>query len=283
LLNRPLQSNPIDDKLAFHEMCKAHALPSPEILAAYTPTGKLLEFKSGRPPNRDLFVKPRFGLGSDGAEHFRWRDVAFESNRGCRVSPEELGDYLATRAQTENRTLLVQPALMNHPMLRISANANLATARIVTGLSTDGAVIPIFGFLIFFTKTGEMSEDKHSTLIDLATGRLMPPRWLSEADPANDLLADGSDDTHMLPEWNTALRHTKVAHQVCSNFAFLGWDTAFTTQGPILLEGNINWGAADYQRLRGEPLGHTKFAEILALRLRDLEAVSKGVEYSGSR
>ena len=27
LLNRPLQPNPLDDKLAFHYMCKAHALP----------------------------------------------------------------------------------------------------------------------------------------------------------------------------------------------------------------------------------------------------------------
>ena len=282
LLNRPLQPNPIDDKLAFHEICKAHALPSPEILAVYSPTGQLLEFESGRPPKRDLFVKPRFGAGSDGAEHFDWRDVVFESDRGCRVSPEELGVYLTTRARTENRTLLVQPALLNHPMLRISANANLATARIVTGLTTDGAVIPIFGFFNYFTRRGEIS-DRHIAMIDLATGRLMPSQSFSEAEAANDLIVNGSDNTRMLPEWNSVLRHTKVAHQVCSNFVFIGWDTVFTAQGVMLLEGNINWGAADYQRLRGEPLGHTKFADILALRLRDLEAVPKGVEYSGSR
>ena len=151
LLNRPSQPNPIDDKLAFHEMCKSHALPSPEILAAFTPTGKLLEFESGRPPKRDLFVKPRIGVGSDGAEHFRWHGVAFESDRGCRLRPEDLGGYLATRARTENRTLLVQPALSNHPELRLGANVYLATARLVTGLSTDGNVIPIFGNFLFST------------------------------------------------------------------------------------------------------------------------------------
>ena len=136
-------------------MCKAHALPSPEILAAFTPTGKLLEFESGLPPKRDLFVKPRIGVGGDGAEHFRWRGVVFESDRGCRLRPEDLGGYLATRARTENRTLLVQPALSNHPELHIGANANLATARLVTGLSTDGDVIPIFGFFIYFARSIE--------------------------------------------------------------------------------------------------------------------------------
>jgi hypothetical protein len=281
LLNRPSQPNPIDDKLAFYAMCKAHALPSPEILATYTPTGKLLEFESSRPPNRDLFVKPRFGQGSSGAEHLRWRGVVFESDRGCRVRPEDLGGYLATRARTENQTLLVQPALLNHPVLCIGANANLAAARVVTGLSTDGDVIPIFGFFIYFTRTDQI-EERHIALIDVATGRLMPPpQRFSEAKPSNELLDDDSDDTRILPDWDIVLRHIKVAHRACSNFVFVGWDAVFTEQGPMLLEGNTNWGAADYQRLRGEPLGYTKFAEILALQLRVLEVVSKGVEWSG--
>ena len=60
-----------------------------------------------------MFVKPRIGLGGDGSERFRWQGRDFESNRGGRLRPEDLGDYLETRARTENRTLLVQPALSN--------------------------------------------------------------------------------------------------------------------------------------------------------------------------
>ena len=81
LLNRAEQGNPIDDKLAFHELCKAHAIPTPEILAAFTPGGRLLDFESGRPPRRDLFVKARASLGHDGAERFRWP----RSCVGCRT------------------------------------------------------------------------------------------------------------------------------------------------------------------------------------------------------
>ena len=134
LLNRPLQPNPIDDKLAFDEMCKTHALPSPKILAAFAPAGKLVDFATGHPPTLDLYVKPRVGLGSEGNERFRWRDGTFESNRGCRVNPEDLGRYLANRARRESRTLLVQPALSNHSALRLGPNANLAAARLITGL-----------------------------------------------------------------------------------------------------------------------------------------------------
>ena len=118
LLNQPLQPNPIDDKLAFYQICKARALPTPAVLAAFAPTAKLLEFESGLPPARDLFVKPRTGVGGDGSERFRWQGRDFESNRGARLTPEDLGDYLETRARTENRTLLVQPALSNHPETR---------------------------------------------------------------------------------------------------------------------------------------------------------------------
>jgi hypothetical protein len=105
-------------------------------------------------------------------------------------------------------------------------------------------------------------------LIDMTSGRLMSaPREPYGAKSSNHKLGKDSDEGVVLPDWDTVLQHTKVAHQACSNFVFLGWDVAFTEHGPMLLEGNVNWTASDYQRLHGEPLGHTKFADILAMRL----------------
>ena len=49
VLNRPSQLDPIDDKLAFYEMCKAHAIPTPAVLAAFAPTGKLVDFSRPAP------------------------------------------------------------------------------------------------------------------------------------------------------------------------------------------------------------------------------------------
>ena len=267
LLNRPSQPNPIDDKLAFHEMCKAHALPSPEILAAFAPTGKLLEFESGRPPKRDLFVKPRIGVGGDGAERFRWQGVVFESDRGCRLRPEDLGGYLATRARTENRTLLVQPALSNHPELRVGANADLATARLVTGLSTDGDVIPIFGYFYLFCanrpntgpasradRRGERSTNVGAARVLARSGRtigLIMVRMTSACCRTGILCCD-------TPKSRT--RHAPTLSLLGGTRPSQSTDQCFSRA--------MRTGAADeYQRLRGEPLGHTKFADILATRL----------------
>ena len=66
-----------------------------------------------------------------------------------------------------------------------------------------------------------------------------------------------------LPDWEGLLQCIKIAHRACSNLIFVGWDAAFTPNGPVLLEGNANWSASEYQCLSGEPLGHTKFAQIL--------------------
>ncbi len=107
-------------------------------------------------------------------------------------------------------------------------------------------------------------------MIDVANGRLMPaPPQDAPCVSMYRYRQFGRSDACTLPDWDAALRYVKVAHQACSNFVFVGWDVAFTPDGAMILEGNANWEAATYQTLRGEPLGHTKFADILAARLRN--------------
>jgi hypothetical protein len=274
LLNRPSQPDPIGDKLAFHEMCKAHALPTPSVLAEFDPTGKPfpsvlaefdptgkpLRFEPGRPPEMDLFVKPRFGLAGDGTERLRWQGATFESNRGHHIKSQELSGYLAARAQKEKRTLLVQPVLSNHSDLRLETNAGLATARLVTGLSLDGELLPIFGFIYFARSNRITAQHGRVALIDVASGRL-------NSSPLQATSNQLDESSCILPDWNAALQYAQAAHRICSNFVFVGWDLAFTDRGPMLLEGNANWNADEYQSLSGQPLGHTKFANILATRM----------------
>jgi hypothetical protein len=267
LLNRSSQPDPIDDKLAFHELCQACALPTPAVLAAFTPTDKLIEFESGSPPARDLFVKPRIGMGGGGSERFRWQGDVFESNRGDRLKPPDLDDYLETRARAENRTLLVQPALSNHPRLGVDANGALATTRLVTGISLNGDVEPLFAY-IYFGRPNEIVAHGRVAVIDIASGRLLTaPQDFPAAKGSRHQAEIVSDRGCTFSDWEALLRYTKVAHQACSNFVFIGWDAAFTEQGPMLLEGNANWCADVYQSLYGRPLGDTKFASKLAERL----------------
>jgi putative polysaccharide biosynthesis protein len=266
LINEPLQNDPIGDKLAFWETCEVHAIPSPPVLAAFAPSGKLLEFQSGQPPELDLFVKPRVGLAGDGTERFRWRGGVFESECGRHLGRQGLVDHLAARAVNEKRTLLVQPNLSNHPNLRVQTNGALATARLVTGHSTDGNIVAIFG-LIYFARSDRITvQHGRVALIDVESGRLVPaPLEDSKGGRNSNPQADQCD--LMLPDWQAAVQHAKAAHRACTNIAFVAWDIAFTNHGPMLLEGNANWTADEYQSLTGEPLGHTQFATILATRL----------------
>src|SRR5262249_55133953 len=129
--------------------------------------------ESGQPPRQNLFVKASTGSGV--AERFRWLGVDFESDRGCRVSREELSGYLSNRARTENRTLVVQPVLSNHPDLRLEPCEALATARLVTGRTVGGKVMPIFSFILFGLLRRITAHSNRVTLVDVATGRFMPP------------------------------------------------------------------------------------------------------------
>jgi hypothetical protein len=279
LLNRPCQPDPIDDKWAFHEMCMAHAIPTPPILAAFGPSRNLLDFECGWPPECDLFVKPRMGLGGEGAERFRWHGGAFESDRDCRVRPENLDGYLTNRAESEKRTLLVQPVLFNHPDLHVETNAALATVRLVTGRSADGDVVPIYGLIYFARPNNITAKGGHIALIDVATGRLrsapLKGIWGAKLFSYHQF----TDDARTLPDWNAVLLHTKVAHQACANFVFVGWDVALTDRGPMLLEGNAGWSADEYQSLTGEPLGNNgQFIEILAAGLTGCQGAQNGIE-----
>ena len=268
VLNRQSDVDPLVDKMAFCELCKARGIPTPEVLAAFAPTGTLMDFRSGLPPGHDLFVKARTGQGGLGAERFRWDRFLFQSNRGCQLRPEDLGDYLANRARTESLTLIVQPALSNHPDLRLDSNEALAAARLVTGRSIEGEVTPIFSFILFGLADQITSHSGWVTLIDAANGRLMPAPPQDNTAYQYRQFGSNSNDTWFLPDWDAALSHVKAAHNGCSDFVFVGWDVAFTAGGPMILEGNTNWTAGTYQSLCGQPLGLTKFGDILLTQLK---------------
>ncbi len=263
IINRPRVPDPIGDKLAFYSMCTAHGLPTPAVLAALSPTRLLQGFRFDRPPECDLFVK----AASRGFhEQLLWRGSNFVSDRGWHVGMSSLVRYLADQAKSANLTLVVQPALANDPALHIEPGGALATVRLVTGRSSNGDVRPIFSYILFGRPKKITAHSNCVTLVDIANGRMMPlpsknapGTWMYEY----RTFSDG----YKLNNWDAALRHVTVAHTICSNFVYVGWDLAFTEHGPVLLEGNANWDPTTFQVLCDQPLGNTTFADILAAHL----------------
>jgi hypothetical protein len=151
--------------------------------------------------------------------------------------------------------MLVQPLLRNHSSLCVRNNATLEPARLVTGRLLDGTVSPIYG-AFYFDRDGRSGQIKdRAALVDVSSG---------------ELIGEALNGRRTLPDWPNAVRGALAAHIACADFAFVGWDIALTDEGSVLLEGNANWCADEFQALSGQPLGNTVFSDILTNRLQGL-------------
>ena len=174
-----------------------------------------------------------------------------------RLITEEVLDDRATihdyvTQQVAQHDYLVQPLLANHPCInRLCQITQLVTLRVVTGLDRHQPVV--------LYATLEISRSHPNTtwwlvMVDCQTGRCLdtPGRRLWESDERDEAVHHLHD--RPLPFWSRAVEMCLQAHRHCPDLLTIGWDVAMAT-GPILLEGNINWGVAGppASLVRGDP------------------------------
>ncbi len=251
LLNQPPHPDPINDKLAFNTLCRQLGIPTPDVIAVINADGSGIDFDEV-PPRIDLFIKPRHGNSGRSGEALRWDGAQYSSSRHVQIPSGEIWSYLARRAKDEERALLVQPLLRNHPSVRVKDANTLEPARLVTGLLADGTVTAIFGAFYRDRQNDAAALSSRADLIDLRSGRLV---------------SGTGDGDWVLPNWHKAVQTALLAHRALPGFVFIGWDIALTDQGNLLLEGNANWCADEFQ-VGGHPLGNTPFSDILTGHFR---------------
>src|SRR5262249_5928536 len=114
-----------------------------------------------------------------------------------------------------------------------------------------GRSIPIYASF-YHARRGNGTQQWPCSIVDVATG-------ITEARNLNR--------RYVLPDWEAGVRMALRAHSLCTNFVFVGWDIALTSEGPMILEGNKNWSAGDFQSVAKRPIGTTRFPEILEQQL----------------
>ena len=67
----------------------------------------------------------------------------------------------------------------------------------------------------------------------------------------------------VFPYWQQMVDLALLAHERLGAPCFVGWDIALTINGPMVLEGNARFGVDLAQMPQGQPLGETKYGEIL--------------------
>ena len=207
-------------------------------------------------------AKPKQGFGGENIFFCYKKENLFYM--GNKLTPKE--DCLAILIEHAQQTpFVIQECLKNHPDIEGITNGSLAVARIVTyrkvgdGIALLGAVFQTpFGALevsnggIVFPVNPENGEILHQAAWPL----LGEPRT-THPDPGEAITKK------VLPCWNEAINSVIQAHSALEGIFSLGWDVAFTPQGPKVIEANINWNIHLIQQCLELPLGKSEFARTV--------------------
>ena len=254
------------NKAAFYRRCREHGLPHPEVHAILD--GQLSQFRPAQ--GRQLVAKPSHGEGGRGLVLLPGEvsniDIAADFERA--ITP-----VLDTR-----QVWVVQRALSNHPALDAYAMDALATARLTTMRNERDEPELVSTVLRVPSLRGPIIDNMK------AGGLIMPINFATgQADVACKGYGGGDYEMHpvsgarfadlVLPDWRSAIDLVADAHRrAFPEYALIGWDVAFTPDGPMLVEGNAKPGVLMPQRSGRAGLAGQRYGELLAYNLDRAES-----------
>jgi len=276
-LNLNIDVDETRDKMCFLKICERAGLPTIPVVAVFEPN-KPIQWvgAESRIPKRAIFLKERTGSNSRGAEVWdydpdrgTWRNESRELNEAALLNH--------AYSKAVKASYLLQEKVNNGPDFKRFSMGGLVTVRIVTLRENETRVAPLFSFL-------KMPRG-HSVTDAPSTGGIFSEVHVSDGTlgqaTASDLLL-GTFDFHpdtgaritgeKLESWPQLLELAVRAHHHFS-FAAIGWDLTITSEGPLLVEGNSNWGAEVIQTASARPFGPEKFATWY---LRQIETLFDG-------
>lgn len=259
----------LDDKRLFLDACQRHGLVTIPVLAWFE-AGEPVRIDDRVGWERDLFGKPAHSQGGQGARW--WKHIGpglYRDGDGRQVSREAIVDQC--RALSRPRPYLLQPRLVNHPMIADLTSGALATLRIVT--AGDRGAEPRFVSAVMKLPRGAQITDNLSSgsliaPVDLATGTLgaaiadeIGAEWTDRHPDTGGLVAG-----RQLPDWPAPVAVCVAGHR-CFDLSIVGWDVAITGEGVVVVEANVVPGFNTLQIAHQRPLGRTALAESLADRI----------------
>ncbi|MDN3555252.1 sugar-transfer associated ATP-grasp domain-containing protein [Halomonas maura] len=194
-----------------------------------------------RAGGHDIFIKPADGQCGTGASV---------------LSIEELrrdGRGALARATAGGGIYIVERRLINHPDIQRIAPDALSTIRVVTAVTTAGDIEFLFARARF--SIGKVVDNLGSgglaVPVDLDTGVISGPAVASasliertfERHPKTGETFQGK----VIPMWDAVLDLAQRSALRQIEARVIGWDIAVTPDGPLLLEGNHNWGKVLWQ------------------------------------
>lgn len=201
--------------------------------------------------SQEFFVKDATSCCGRGVAHVRVKNGFWESNG----SAFSLGDWDLTRGR-----IIVQVPIRNCKVLNDIYPYSLNTMRIVTVVNhvTGSPELLFPGFI-------RIGCDKSKSIDNISAGGIgvgitidgrlqrigfRRPETGSVKCERHPLTGRAFEGV-VLPGYKDACELVKRAHSYLPEVASIGWDVAFTPDGPYIIEGNDNWEISDPQLFAG--------------------------------
>lgn len=243
----------VHDKFVFKCLCQQNGLPVPnnfglikdnKINGNGTNLGELM---ASHGLNR-VIVKPVLGGGGKGIHLISMNDC-------LPISELEKIDACAGNYMKDG--YLVEELLEQHEEMNKINPYTLNSIRIITILCSDGTAEILAAMLK--TSSTNMPMDNFSQGgivigIDVCTGKLKsygvmqyPQGKILHEHP----LTKTKFSDFQIPFWQEVKETTEKAQKVFHQVKSVGWDIAVTPKGPVIIEGNQDWGTNGIQAANG--------------------------------
>lgn len=258
----------IRDKWIFAQMMKSYGFPIPKTYGLIK-GGKL--FKVDPYSENDLsvmaneelnvFLKPVDGICGVGIYHVRTGGgkIVYQ---GKEISSSELKEMV------KDGKYLVQYFIINqHPGMVKLYDGAVNTLRIVVAHDPDGP--HVIGRMCMMGAHGTSRSNWHfgGVAINLKEDGTLDKYGFCKIDkkvlshPDSGTVFEG----YKIPYFDEAIELAKNASSLFYGFASMGWDIAITENGPVIIEGNDDWGLVAHQMVEDRgyaPLWIEHFGKI---------------------
>lgn len=257
------QATLIQDKVDFGDFLERNGTATPSVLALVT-EGLVVRKSDGKAasvvdvadilPAGNYIFKPRNERGGTGIFSF------------------EIKDGLVTEGQQSLRKLisgagLIQERVRQHIVLETLNPTSLNTMRLVT-VDEGGVFSPLAAFLRVGRTLSLVDNWQRGGIIlpvDIESGRLSRRGYFKQGygTVVHDHPDSGASFTGLeLPDFSRAIRMACECHSKLSPLVSVGWDIAFSTGGPMVIEGNTLWGGTFFSAV--EPDVIRRYMEIMS-------------------
>jgi len=277
---QPERPHSLTNKAMFAVSCAEAGLPHIRVVASGEDGVFTVHDQTPGTFDRDIFVKLIRGSGTFGARFYRWLGGGHHvAQDGTTFGREALFHELAESSKW--RPLIVNHYLHNHPEIADLATDSLLTFRVFTCLDPTGEPQVTHGFMRIMSKLEPSWEtiEEYGSKIDLETGRMN--RMCADRDLAPGAWWDIHPKTgarvtgRVISGWPAIAALAVAGHREFSSWAVIGWDLAWTPDGPVLIEGNSDPDTHYLQRVHRQMLGRSPMAPLLRYHLAQGAALLK--------